>query len=101
MFRLSGAKVRLDLRYDVSDVEWELEWGTTALPGRADYVSVSMGDGKIYQVVVNGVRIRKDGSDGAHIRQVVFASNRPAWLPEILEDALDRWSMYTSRGADS
>jgi hypothetical protein len=41
-----------------------------------------------------------DGSDGAYIRQVIFASNKPAWLPEILEDALSRWGMYTSRAAD-
>jgi hypothetical protein len=97
MFELKDVKVRLDLRYDVRDVEWDLEWGSTAQGGRADYVSVSMGDGKIYQAVVSGVRIRKDGSDGAHIRQVVFLSNRPTWLPPILEDAQRQWDAMLLR----
>lgn len=96
MFELKDVKVRLDLRYDVSDVVWDLKWGN-GQGGRADYVSVSMGDGKIYQAVVHGVRIRKDGSDGAYLRQVVFRSNMQDWLPPILEDAQRQWDAMLLR----
>lgn len=96
MFKLKQAKVRLDLRYDiVENVIWDLEWGA-GYGGRADYVSISMGDGKIYHTVINGTRIRKNGSPGAPVRQVVFRSNMPAWLPPIWEDAERQWGVFVA-----
>jgi hypothetical protein len=97
-FKLTGAKVELTLGYELTG---QRDYPLAGVTFRADEVLIVLVDRRLISVTVLGVRLRKDGSDGAATRQSYTHMHRPAWLEEIVVDALSRWDMYTSRAADS
>jgi hypothetical protein len=94
VFELKDATVRVELRYTVSDERM-------ASGFRPIWAAVELLSGRVVDVRVGGPRIRVDGSDGAPVVQNRTHMIQPAWLDDLVADALSRWGMYTSRAADS